>query len=260
MGKYKPTGQPTGRPSKKMDVKTWMQTAVVTGKPQQAMILIGNASERGFSERTVNAVKKELGLHSIRKNRVWYWSVEATPILQDVVEDPEGPHDSKAITDENIVTSAAIFFEGRARSCGFGDFTEAMLYGAKATRTDDAVIGILSELLQDVRESPNSSAYSKERVTELMFQGLDAVLADNTLEPQYRTRLSKLTAYKPAPQLTFAERVSKMPLQEVSDLLRSFDDMEAKGVTITEEMSKNKEIVCARLKELEPQPQNTSVF
>jgi hypothetical protein len=267
---YKPTGRPTGRPSKQSDIRLWLQDKTANNLAALQTELLSEGRLLNYSKRSLVRGKKDLNLESVRHQRAWWWATTRTPIFPAIEESEETTRTSHSqviapsnITENDIINWADGDFGNVALTYdGLSDFTEVLVEGGFLE--DDRgktykVEGVLPRIIKKVRDS--GANFTDDQSRQLVMKGLDRAIGDKTLSPTYRSRLHLLRSrLKPVAPQTFTERVSKMSLQEVDDLLRSFDDMESKGVTITEEMSKNKEIVCARLRELEPQPQNTSVF
>jgi hypothetical protein len=59
----------------KRDIAADTITELLTNGEVPCSEIYAKCLELGLKERTVDTAKKELGVRSIRKNNVWYWSL-----------------------------------------------------------------------------------------------------------------------------------------------------------------------------------------
>ncbi len=182
--------------------KTWVETMMADG-PQVSATLEELGKTMGFSKNTLQRVKEELGLKSKQTYnadglRVWYWVKDLNDPLPETktILEPEvdEPNVATSMSQTDIVNTACDLFAGRAMACGDPlEYNKKMLYGEPEENTR----GVLEDLIETVRESPNGNRFSKEKIEALMYQGLEAAIADVTLSKKERSRLSSLRSFKP---------------------------------------------------------------
>jgi hypothetical protein len=67
-----------GRPSKQDDIESWLSDLLSAGS-RQANEIFTAGKIKGYSERTLKNVKKNLGIKAVQKNRAWFWQDPEIP-------------------------------------------------------------------------------------------------------------------------------------------------------------------------------------
>jgi len=226
---YKPTGRPvgltkvkpTGRSkSIRNQVLAWLKGFIAVGHPELAVKVYAVGKKLGYSKRTIIRAKEELNFHSTAKGGAWYFSAEEDPLLPDVPPffDPEVDEEQQSqLSQSKIEEMAYVRFTTQAVGSGDpGDFNEDML------------TTVMSELIGTVRESQNGNRFSVSQLQDFAFKGLDDALADGTLSPNQRKRLSLLLPYKSSIKVPEAQPTALDPaVMERVNALSTVEEVDA---------------------------------
>jgi len=77
-----PKRQGPGRPSKQGEARDFLQNVLYDG-PLPATEVMTKAKAAGFSERTIDGVKRDLGIKSVKEGDVWMWQLPAQEAADD---------------------------------------------------------------------------------------------------------------------------------------------------------------------------------
>jgi hypothetical protein len=236
--------QPT---QQRVEAAKWLTDFVAQGE-QETMKILAQGTALGFSERTIERVKKDIGLYSHKRGNpaLWYWSTTPTA-ERKVVAMPE-----HALTQQDVQVAAASLVKNWKNIVDppwpaqrIEQEAGLLFYAAIGSNMSfDAVVQRLTEAVRSYDNPSLMQPFTDEEIRQFAVNGLQAQIANPEMSMGEEASLRDFLR-QPQPQPTQFERIAAMTKGQAESMLAMFADVQA-GT----DDDKLKQVLQARLDQL----------